>query len=521
MFVMRQQKAVGLLTDKPQVVLDAIPTAGAIYHKGNEKLYVVAPHREEEVVAFRALGLKCPSPIRTYYTWPCQPHITLGEHQYDTAEFLTLNQRALVANEMGTGKTLSALSAAEWLVISGQVKKVLIIAPLSTLDDTWGTEIFRNIFGRKYVILHGTAAKRRRELAKDAVYYIINHDGFTGMAEELLGKFDLIINDEASVYRNRTVRYKKFERFMERSSPDIRLWLMTGTPTPNEPLDAWALARLLQNPYVPKSPNTFRFQTMNKVSQFKWVPKKDAMQTVQKVLQPSIRYERGKVFDMPPTIMQTRHVPFSVEQKDVFDKLVKEFIAEMDAGTITAANEGVKRGKLLQVCGGVVYGDAGEHILLDCKPRVKEVINIINEMDGKVILFAPFKATLGMLERALEKERITSMTINGDVPSNKRKAMFDKWRSEKDPHVILAHPGVMSHGLNLKEATCIIWYGPTDSYDTYTQANARIERPGKGVTSVVVHLQSTSLEKQIYQRLDGNHKMVGVLLDFITQQRRK
>jgi SNF2 family DNA or RNA helicase len=76
----------------------------------------------------------------------------------------------------------------------------------------------------------------------------------------------------------------------------------------------------------------------------------------------------------------------------------------------------------------------------------------------------------------------------------------------------------MAHGLTLTSASTIIWYGPINSNEVYTQANVRIERIGKKQVSNVVHIEATDLEHRIYERLKNKQKLQGLLLDLIQQQ---
>jgi hypothetical protein len=93
---------------------------------------------------------------------------------------------------------------------------VLILSPLSTLERVWGDAIFKGFPNRKGVVLHGTAQRRKKLLKTDADFYIINHDGFNIIADEVKGMFDLIIVDEAAVLRNpSTQRFKVFRKWME------------------------------------------------------------------------------------------------------------------------------------------------------------------------------------------------------------------------------------------------------------------------------------------------------------------
>mgnify|MGYP003652952691 FL=1 len=518
MLVVEKAKALALKLNNPNRVLDAIATAKALVVRGIQ--IVVTPHRLDEVKVLRNLGIKAPSPIIHYYNWPGQ--FTPFDHQRETAAFLTLNHRCLVLNEIGTGKTQSALWAADYLLKTKKIKKVLILSPLSTLERVWGDGIFTGLVHRKFVVLHGTAEKRLKLLRTDAQFYIVNHDGFPIIKDEAIGMFDLVIVDEAAVLRNpSTQRFKIFRRWLD-YNPDVRLWLMTGTPTPNDPTDAWALAKLVGSPYCTKTYTAFREQVMMKLGQWKFVPRPESVDIVKHILQPAVRYTRDECFDLPETIIQTRQVELTAEQKKHYTQMLRHFVTEMAAervtgGTITAVNEAVKIQKLVQIACGVAYGDDGQNIMLDCSPRINLVKEVIEEAGEKVILFVPLTGTLHMLEKELSKHWTVDV-VNGEVSAGKRNKIFDDFQKQSDPRVLIAHPGTMAHGLTLTSASTIIWYGPINSNEIYVQANGRIERIGKRNVSNVIHIEATDLEHKMYERLRNKQKLQGLLLDLIQQQ---
>lgn len=518
MLVIEKAKALALKLNNPSAVLASIPTAKQLVARG--KPFVVLPHKLDEVRVLRNLGIEAPSPIMFYYDWPGR--FTPYDHQKETSAFLTLNTRGLVLNEIGTGKTQSALWAADYLLNIKAIKKVLIVSPLSTLERVWGDAIFTGFFHRKHVVLHGDAEYRSRMLKTDAEFCIINHDGFPIIAKEAVGMFDLVIIDEAAVYRNPTTnRFKTFKRWMDLNH-DIRLWLMTGTPTPNEPTDAWALAKLVQSPFCTATYTAFRDQVMLKQSMYKWVPRFDAVHTVQHVLQPSVRYTRDECFDLPDTIYQTRKVALTPTQQALYSKMLKSFYLDavkdkLGVENITAVNEAVKLGKLVQIACGVAYDDAGNNVEIDCGPRVKEVVSLIEQAGEKCIVFVPLTGTLEMLEKELAK-KFTVAVVNGGVSAAKRNIIFQNFQDDVDPQVLLAHPATMAHGLTLTSASTIIWYGPITSNEQYVQANGRVERIGKRHVSNVIHIESTELEHKMYQRLKNKQKLQGLLLELIQQQ---
>lgn len=519
MLVVEKAKVIALKLNNPERVLSTVPDSKEINVQGMR--LVVTPHGVDEVRILNNLGIKAPSPILHYYDWP-GPH-TPYDHQKETSAFLTLQRRGLVLNEIGTGKTQSALWAADYLMSVGAVKKVLVISPLSTLERVWGDGIFTGLVNRTFVTLHGSAERRLKLLRKgDADFYIINHDGFSIVSPHCGGMFDLVIVDEAAVLRNpSTNRFKVFRKWMEQN-PATRLWLLTGTPTPNAPTDAWALAKLIDSPYCTKTFTNFRDQVMMKIGQWKYIPRPDAIETVKHILHPSIRYTREECFDLPDTVIQTRAVELTPIQKKHYQQMLKHFVTEMVAervqGTISAVNEAVKMQKLVQIACGVAYGDDGQNIEIDASPRVNLVKELIEEAgDNKVIVFVPLTGTLHMLERELSKHW-TVAVVNGEVSANKRNVIFNDFQEHKDPHVLIAHPGTMAHGLTLTSASTIIWYGPINQNEQYVQANGRIERIGKRHVSNVIHIESTDLEHRMYERLRTKQRLQGLLLELIKEQ---
>lgn len=517
MLVVEQAKALALKLNNPARVLETIPTARLFPSAGAN--VVVAPHRLDEVRILRNLGIDAPSPILHYYPWPgrFKPY----EHQRATAAFLTLHQRCLVLNEIGTGKTQSSLWAADYMLREGIVNKVLILSPLSTLERVWGDAVFMDLPHRKALVLHGSAQRRKKLLKMEADFYVINHDGFSIIAEDAQDKFDLVIVDEAAVLRNAsTSRFKHFRKWLERN-PRARLWLMTGTPTPNEPTDAWALAKLVNSPFCTKTFTAFREQVMQRFAPYKWVPRTDSTDIVKHILQPSVRYTRDECFDLPDTVVQTRTVDLSPEQRKHYNAMMRHLIAEVgqNGGTITAVNAATKLQKAVQIACGVAYDDDGSNVEIDCAPRVNLVRELIEEAGEKVIIFVPLTGTLHMLERELSK-RWTVGVVNGEVSSSKRNVIFNDFQSARDPHVLIAHPATMAHGLTLTAASTVIWYGPVTSNEQYVQANGRIERIGKRHVSNVIHIEATDLEHRMYERLQNKQKLQGLLLDLIQQQAR-
>jgi SNF2 family DNA or RNA helicase len=124
-----------------------------------------------------------------------------------------------------------------------------------------------------------------------------------------------------------------------------------------------------------------------------------------------------------------------------------------------------------------------------------------------------------MLERELSKHWTVGV-VNGEVSATKRNEIFHNFQHTKEPHVLIAHPATMAHGLTLTAASTVIWYGPVTSNEQYVQANGRIERIGKKHVSNIVHIEATDLEYKMYERLKNKQKLQGLLLDLIQNETR-
>ena len=433
------------------------------------------------------------------YDWPGR--YKPFEHQKTTASFMTMNRRAFCFNEQGTGKTASAIWAADFLMAQKLVKRVLIICPLSIMDSAWRADLFNFAMHRTVDIAHGNKNKRREIINGDAEFVIINYDGVEIVRDEVAeGGFDLIIVDEATHYKN--AQSKRWKVLASVLKPETWLWLMTGTPAAQSPVDAYGLAKLVNPKEVPRFFGAFRELVMHKVTQFKWAPKPNATDIVFNALQPAIRFTKEQCLDLPDMTYVKREVALTAQQKKYYDLLRKQMMAIADGEQITAANAAVNMNKLLQIACGAVYTDTGETIEFDVKNRYKVLREVIDESSQKVLIFVPFKHVIGVLRDKLTKDGITNAVINGDVSAQKRTAIFKEFQETNDPRVLIIQPQAAAHGVTLTAANTIVWWGPTSSLETYAQANARVHRSGQKHPCTVVQLEGSMVERHIYKMLD-------------------
>lgn len=499
--------------DKPQVITGLMPKAKHFRHNGLDLIAV--KHSLDATKLLRNIGLKAPHPMmHDGYVWPGR--YTPMAHQVETADFLTLHRKAFVLNDLGTGKTGAAAWAFDYLMSRGHVKRVLVVCPLS-VTKVWQDECFNILPHRTIGTLTGKREKRIDVLNSNTQICIINFDGLTALYDEkkktspLDGKFDLIIVDEASTYRNaQTQRYKALRHL---NQPETRLWLMSATPTPNAPTDAWALIRLVAPNRVPASFKLFQETVMRQHGPYKWIAKPGAQQKVRELMQPAVRFEKSQCLDLPPITYNNRHTTLSVEQVKTFDAVRRRMKHECEDGTkITAANAAVKIIKLQQICCGVVKDDEHAPVYLSAKPRLDDLLDLIEQAPDKVIVYVPFLFAMDMIMAFLKQHGISCALVNGKVPNHERATIFTDFQAQEHPRVLVAHPAVAAHGLTLTAASTVVWYAPIYSSEQYEQANGRIDRFGQTKHMSVYHLGAHPFEWAIYDVLRNKGSMQAALL---------
>ena len=488
-------KALLLRLRNNKQVVDVIPKSKAL--PDNK---VVVNWGIDETHVLKNLGIKAPSPIEGRYQWTGK-HKPFA-HQRTTSAFLTLNRKAFCFNEQGTGKTASAIWAADFLMKQGKINRALVICPLSIMDSAWREDLFTFAMHRTVDIAYGSAKKRAEVINSGAEFVIINYDGVEIVSDDIAnGGFDLIIVDEATHYKNaQTNRWKTLNKLI---SPQTWLWMMTGTPAAQSPVDAYGLAKLVNPKAVPRFFGSFRDMVMFKVTNFKWTPKPDATDTVFKALQPAIRFTKEECLDLPDIVYTNREVPLTRQQEKYYKELKDKMVMQAAGEDITTTTAAVNMNKLLQISSGAVYTDGGETLEFDIKHRYKVLREVIDESSKKVLIFVPFRHTIQLLADKLKKDKIPTDIISGAVKAIDRTRIFKEFQETDSPRVLVIQPQAAAHGVTLTAANTIVWWGPTSSVETYAQANARIHRAGQDHKCTVVQLQGSRIEKRIYALLNN------------------
>lgn len=525
-----QNQALLISTKMAKLVAMSVPrSAIAEYDENGNPSAVLVRWELEQMQKCADIGVTVLSPmIRDYeFTGRYKPYV----HQLKICSFLTTNKRALCFADMGTGKSLAVVHCIKYLLSIGEIKRALIIAPLSTLTRTWVDEFFNVDPSITVTKLHGPKAKRVELAANGAQVHVINYEGISVIHNEIkANNYDCVVIDEVTSYSNH--ESKRWKEAYNLFKDTKYVWGLTGTPILRGVIAAYGQAALVVPHNVKfRSFWEFRNSVQRKINDFLWVDRPEAHDIAFSMLRPAISIKKKDCIDLPSMVHVYREVELDKGQKAFYVKLKEESLVKDELMQVTAVNAAVLAGKLIQVATGCIYDDDGRALEFDVSGRINETIDFIqkarNEAStadkGKTIVFAPFKHTAALIRKKLSeakivvdgKERkIKAEIIDGDVSAKRRDDIFGRFKEDNSLDVIVAIPQTMSHGLTLTNASCIVWFGPCTSAETYAQACNRIDRPGQTESMTIVHLYSTPAEWKLYSNLRENKKSENYLLTF-------
>lgn len=390
--------------------------------------------------------------------------------------------------DMGLGKTLITLTAIEYLIRFGQVEKVLVIAPLTVAQATWGAEIekwdhLQHLSLSK--VLGSPAQKRIDALEVEADIYIINPENIKWLVE-YYGKdwpFDMLVIDELSSFKDHsTQRFKALRKVRPKAK---RVIGMTGTPAPNGLINLWSQQYLIdRGERLEKTIGAYRRKYFKPgrtnghiVYDYVLLPgaEKEIFEKIEDI---DVSMKAKDHLNLPERTDNLVEVAMNDKEKKIYDQMERDYVISLDESDIIASNAAVLTNKLIQFANGAVYDEEGEVQVIHNR-KLDALERVIEEAQGEpVLVFYKYKHDLERIQKRFKQAK--KLDVNaGDV---------EKWNAGEIP-LLLAHPQSAGHGLNLqKGGHIIVWFGLTWSLEYYQQANARLNRQGQENPVVIHHL---------------------------------
>jgi len=424
------------------------------------------------------------------------------EHQGMATDHLKATMEALLLAGMGLGKTAAVLSAADWLFADGDMKGLLVVAPLRVSVLTWPDEVEKwdNFNYMKIANLRTKGGKRDWDNGA-AHIYTINYEALPRFINERIkGRraselpVDSVLFDEVDNAKN--PRSKRIRTFRQYARPKFRrAWGMTGTPVSNSRLDIFAQVRLIDQgktfgtKYSPWEKQFFEAE--NHHSDYpKMILRPGADEDLERHIAHMALVLRSEDWlKVPPT--HTVDIPISLPAaaKKTYKKVEKELLEMLTDGfEIIAINAAVLVTKLLQITSGAVYVQQGE----DKSTRRPETIHTA-KLDALIKLHQKTLKGEPLLVACQYRHEVDR--ILAAIPGAQKftdGALAD-WNAGKIP-MLVSHPKSIGHGLNLQYGgKAICWFSLGYSRGMYDQFNARLIRQGQEHETTIYRLIATGM----------------------------
>lgn len=421
--------------------------------------------------------------------------------------------------EMGLGKTVSSLTAIDWLMYQDlEVNSVLVIGPKRVIESVWEAEIqkwahLKHLTTSKIV---GTAKQRKEALRKRADIYLIGRDNVTWLCSQYGGSmlpFDMLVIDELSSFKNpKSLRFKALRKVQPSFKRVVGL---TGTPAPNGLVDLWAQIYLLDRgerlgKFIGRyREDFFKPGLSNGHVVYKYNLLKGAEELIhERISDICMSMKAEDYLDLPGKIINDIFIDFPEALQQKYDNFKDEAVLELierleeEQGdlldgepVISAVNAAGLTNKLLQFANGAVYDESKNfHVMHDLK--IDALKEILEDANGKPVLVAwTYRSDLERLLKALKKYKPVQLKDDADVVN---------WNEGKY-QVMLMHPASGGHGLNLQSGGhIIVWFGQTWSLELYQQFNARLDRQGQTDKVIINRLIArNTIDQKVVKAIEG------------------
>ncbi|MGM9842127.1 MAG: DEAD/DEAH box helicase [Candidatus Limisoma sp.] len=439
----------------------------------------------------------------------------LFPYQKEGVKFAFAKGRALIADEMGLGKTVQAIGAAELLRRNRFAESVLVVCPTS-LKYQWKSEIER-FTGADVLIVEGVATKRAQMYDEPATYKIVSYHT---MANDVryLGhiEVDMVIMDEVQRLKNWNTIIAGAARRV-----DARYVVaLSGTPLENKLEEFYSVMELVDQyclgPYY-----EFRDKCIVTDGTSKVVGYKNLNSVGEQASSRLIRRRKSDVaLQMPKRSDMNLLVAVTPQQMDVHNEN-KEIVARLISKWHRQHFLSESDRRRLLLCLNIMRMVSDSTYVLDQTTRhdvkIDEAMNILDQMlqsgDGKAVVFSQWERMARLLAQELERRGVEHEFLHGGVPSHKRGAMTERFKSDPECRVFLS-TDAGSTGLNLQSASLIINLDLPWNPAVLEQRIGRIYRIGQQSSVQVINLVSKgTIEEQMIDKLRFKQDMFSGVLD--------
>ena len=394
------------------------------------------------------------------------------DYQHEMIDFIQQTKRCALWAGMGTGKTVSTLTALDQLSLVEDVYPVLVLAPKRVAISTWGpeSEKWSHLSHLRVSVVVGTAAERKAALRVDADVYTCTYDLLDWLVDEVGGAwpFKTVVADELTRLKSYRTRQggKRAAALAKVAHTKVARFLgLTGTPAANGLTDQWGQAWFIdKGERLGKSFAAFEQRWFRKgFDGFSLEPFAHSQKEIEAKLADVCLTVTGLPVDEP--IRVPVYVELDRKAREIYKRMERDFFTEIEEKGIDAANAAVKSGKLLQIANGALYTDDEQNWSVVHGHKIEALESIIAEANGAPVLVSyNFKHDLERLLKHFPKGRALDSSTR----------TIQLWNQGGIP-LLFCHPASAAHGLSLQDGGNILArFGLGWSLEEYLQVIERI-----------------------------------------------
>ena len=413
--------------------------------------------------------------------------------------------------EMGTGKTKVLIDNMSMLYDKGKIDGALIVAPKGVVKTWYEQEVPTHLpdhIENVAVLWQPNITKTQQEKLESlfeietALHILVmNVEAFsTEKGVKFASKFlnshkTLMAVDESTTIKTPTAKRTKNIIGLGKHARYKRI--LTGSPITKNPLDLYTQCEFL-DPYLLDFASYYAFRnryaemtTMNVRGRSIQVVKKFRhLDELSESLQPfSYRVLKEDCLDLPPKIFMKRHIALTAEQKKVYDQMKEKALAILNGKMITTMTVLTQLMRLHQITCGHFTADDGSTQAVD-NNRLNELMSILDETEGKAIIWANYQLSVGEIIQRIIKEYGEDSYVHyyGLTSQEDRQDNIRKFQNDPNCRFIIGTPQTGGYGITLTQAHTVIYYSNSYDLEKRLQSEDRAHRIGQKKTVTYIDL---------------------------------
>ena len=438
--------------------------------------------------------------------------------------------------EAGTGKTRTAIETLRKIYSrEGRVLSTLILCPPVVIEN-WRQEIlkFSKIPLNKVHKLTGSSKARTEHLASQSEpgIFITNYEALTmkGLYEELLKtNFEILICDESHRIKNPDA--KRTKACIQIADRAKFKFVLSGTPVLRNLMDVWSQFRVLdggeafgKNFFVFRSQYFYNKNAhLSHVNFPDWRIRPNAESLISDMMKAkSMSVKKEDCLDLPPLVKKKIFVEMGGEQKKAYEEMKKHFITWLKTEATTADLAVTKALRLQQIVSGFaktersVMSPEGSIYRFEDSPRTLALRELLEDLapNHKVLVWACFKENYGQIREVCESLKLQYIELHGEISQKKRDESIIRFREDPEVRVVIGNQGAAGIGINLVEASYMIYFSRNFSLEHDIQSEARAYRAGSEQHQKITRIDlvcKDTIDEEVLEAL-ANKQAIGELV---------